>query len=63
MKAPNSPPFGFDSGAILGPSLRTSPGDVLSTARSAVSKPAATRKHACRRRIMNERAAFVNNAG
>jgi len=39
-----------------------SPGDVLSTARSAVSKTAATTKHACRRRHHNERAAFVNNA-
>src|SRR5438093_11120188 len=27
-------PSGFDSGPILGPSLRTSPGDVLSTARA-----------------------------
>jgi hypothetical protein len=63
MKAPDSPPLGFDSGPILGPSLRTSPGDALSAARSAVSKPAAMRKHAYRRRILNERVAFVNDAG
>jgi len=56
-------PSGFDSGPILGPSLRTSPGDVLSTARSAVSKPAAVKETTCRRRVMKERAAFVNNAG
>jgi hypothetical protein len=35
----------------------------LSTARSAVSKPAATMKHLCRWRIMNERVAFVIDAG
>jgi hypothetical protein len=43
MKARIVRPSGFDSGPILGPSLRTRPGDVLSTARSAVSKPAAAR--------------------
>jgi hypothetical protein len=35
MKARIVRPSGFDSGPILEPSLRTSPGDVLSTARSA----------------------------
>src|SRR5438093_2874491 len=55
-------PSGFDSGPILGPSLRTSPGDVLSTARSAVSKPAAVKGTTCRRRVMKDRAAFMNNA-
>jgi hypothetical protein len=40
---------------MLGPSLRARPGDALSTARSAVSKPAAV-EIAGRRRVMNERA-------
>ena len=46
----------------LGPSLRARPGAVLSTARSAVSKPAATKTEA-QRRMMNERGAFMNDAG
>jgi hypothetical protein len=34
-------PSGFDSGPLLGPSLRARPGDVLSAAHRAVWKPAA----------------------
>jgi len=62
MKALNSPPCGLRLRPDFGPSLRAGPGDVLSTARSGVSKPVAAEAQQ-QRRIMSERGAFMNNAG
>jgi hypothetical protein len=57
-------PSGFDSGMILGPSLRTSPGDVLSTARERGVETGGRRGAALPpARYSRTRVAFVNTAG
>jgi hypothetical protein len=63
MKVEIVRPSGFDSGLILGPSLRTRPGDVLSAARRAVSKPAAASNCRPPAHYSQTRSALVSNAG
>ena len=63
MKARIVRPSGFDSGPNFRAFAQDSPGRRLEQRAERGVETAGSEKRVCRRRVMNERAAFVNNAG